>query len=75
LSGDDNAHVDHPLGLVLLSLPIALLVGVKLGSDKADAASAAAADHFLIGKLTARSGISASSARTAENTTPATTAM
>jgi hypothetical protein len=39
------------------------------------AASAAAADHFLIGKLTVSAGISANKARTAKNTTPATTAM
>jgi hypothetical protein len=31
--------------------------------------------HFLIGKPTVSPGISASSARTAKNTTPATTAM
>jgi len=34
-----------------------------------------AVDHFLIGWLTASPGTSASSARMAENTTPATTAM
>jgi hypothetical protein len=34
-----------------------------------------AADHFLMGKLTVRPRINASSARTAKNTTPANTAM
>jgi len=37
--GDDDPNIDHRSGLALLSLPIAVLVGIKLGSRAADAPS------------------------------------